>query len=90
MRQKLQLACFNSLWPEARMGALGLSHGLGHKLGATYGIGHGITSCITLGTTVRFVANWKDTPSNTCRTSQTHCRSSRRPTTPPRHPSVLL
>lgn len=62
VRQKLQLACFNSLWPEARMGALGLSHGLGHRLGATYGIGHGITSCITLGATVRFVANWKDTP----------------------------
>ncbi|EST04510.1 Alcohol dehydrogenase, iron-type [Kalmanozyma brasiliensis GHG001] len=62
VRQALQLACFNSLWPEARMGALGLSHGLGHKLGATYGIGHGITSCITLGATVRFVANWKDTP----------------------------
>lgn len=62
VRQKLQLAAFNSLWPEARMGALGLSHGLGHKLGATYGISHGITSCITLGATVRFVANWKDTP----------------------------
>lgn len=62
VRQKLQLACFNSLWPESRMGALGLSHGLGHKLGATYGISHGITSCLTLAPTVRFTASWKDTP----------------------------
>lgn len=62
VRQKLQLACFNALWPEARRGALGLSHDLGHKLGATYSIGHGITSCLTLAGTVRFVANWKDTP----------------------------
>ncbi|SNX85829.1 related to Lactaldehyde reductase [Melanopsichium pennsylvanicum] len=62
VRQRLQLACFNSLWPEARMGALGLSHGLGHKLGATYGIGHGITSCITLGPTVKFMSQWKHTP----------------------------
>lgn len=62
VRQRLQLACFNSLWPESRMGALGLSHGLGHRLGATYGISHGITSCITLGPTVRFTAEWKDTP----------------------------
>ncbi|KIS67858.1 uncharacterized protein UMAG_03914 [Mycosarcoma maydis] len=62
VRQKLQLSSFNSLWPEARTGALGLSHGLGHKLGATYAIPHGITSCITLGATVRFVANWKHTP----------------------------
>ncbi|SJX64169.1 related to Lactaldehyde reductase [Sporisorium reilianum f. sp. reilianum] len=62
VRQKLQLACFNSLWPEARMGALGLSHGLGHKFGATYSISHGITSCLTLAPSIRFVANWKDTP----------------------------
>lgn len=62
VRQKLQLACFNSLWPEARAGALGLSHGLGHKLGATYGISHGITSCITLAPSVRFTAQYKDTP----------------------------
>ncbi|KAJ9474104.1 putative Alcohol dehydrogenase 4 (putative) [Pseudozyma hubeiensis] len=62
VRQNLQLACFNSLWPEARTGALGLSHGLGHKLGATYGIGHGITSCITLGATIRFTANFPNTP----------------------------
>jgi alcohol dehydrogenase class IV len=62
VRQKLQLACFNSLWPESRMGALGLSHGLGHKLGATYAISHGITSCITLAGAVRFTATYKDTP----------------------------
>lgn len=62
LRQRLQLACFNSLWPESRVGNLGLSHGLGHKLGATYGISHGITSCITLGPCVRFTAKWKDTP----------------------------
>lgn len=48
IRQRLQLACFNSLWPESRAGALGLSHGLGHALGASYAIPHGITSCITL------------------------------------------
>jgi alcohol dehydrogenase class IV len=48
VRQRLQLACFNSLWPESRQGALGLSHGLGHALGATYAIPHGITSCLTL------------------------------------------
>lgn len=48
IRQKLQLACFQSLWPEGRKGALGLSHGLGHALGATYAIPHGITSCLTL------------------------------------------
>lgn len=62
VRQRLQLACFNSLWPESRVGNLGLSHGLGHKLGATYSISHGITSCITLGPSVRFTANWKETP----------------------------
>ncbi|PWY96964.1 Dehydroquinate synthase-like protein [Testicularia cyperi] len=62
IRQRLQLACFNSLWPESRLGALGLSHGLGHKLGATYSIPHGITSCITLAPTVRFVANYPQTP----------------------------
>ncbi len=61
VRQKLQLACFNALWPEARLGALGLSHGLGHMLGATYGISHGITSCITLAGTVKFTAGWKGT-----------------------------
>ncbi|PWN35674.1 Dehydroquinate synthase-like protein [Meira miltonrushii] len=48
IRQKLQLACFQSLWPEGRKGALGLSHGLGHALGAKYAIPHGITSCLTL------------------------------------------
>lgn len=48
-RQRLMVGGFISLWPENRSGALGLSHGLGHRLGATFKIGHGITSCLTLG-----------------------------------------
>lgn len=31
VRQRLQISAFGSLWPEARKGALGLSHGLRHK-----------------------------------------------------------
>ncbi|CAO1613191.1 unnamed protein product [Parajaminaea phylloscopi] len=56
IRQRLQLAVIASLFPEARRGALGLSHSLGHALGATYKIPHGITSCLTLASAVRFTA----------------------------------
>lgn len=62
IRQRLQLVTFNSLWPESKMGALGLSHGLGHALGATYSIGHGITSCITLAGSIRITAQLETTP----------------------------
>ncbi|KAN0061323.1 hypothetical protein ACQY0O_006169 [Thecaphora frezii] len=62
VRQRLQLAALVSLWPELRRGALGLSHGLGHKLGATYGIGHGITSCLTLSPAVIYTAKNEETP----------------------------
>jgi len=56
IRQRLQLVCYTSLTPEARKGALGLSHSLGHALGATYSIPHGITSCLTLGPAIRLTA----------------------------------
>ncbi|EPQ31416.1 uncharacterized protein PFL1_00751 [Pseudozyma flocculosa PF-1] len=62
IRQRLQLAAFISLWPELRRGALGLSHGLGHKLGATYAIGHGITSCLTLSPAIIHTAQSDETP----------------------------
>ncbi|PWN49386.1 Dehydroquinate synthase-like protein [Violaceomyces palustris] len=62
VRQRLQLSVVSSLWPESRKGALGLSHGLGHKLGATYAIGHGITSCLTLAPSIRLTATSHSTP----------------------------
>lgn len=55
-RQRLQVAVITSLFPEARRGALGLSHSLGHALGSTYQIGHGITSCLTLPAAIRYTA----------------------------------
>ncbi|KAK0525108.1 hypothetical protein OC835_005721 [Tilletia horrida] len=61
VRQRLQLACYTSLSPESRRGALGLSHGLGHALGATYSIPHGITSCLTLPASIRLTAQLSDT-----------------------------
>lgn len=62
LRQRLQLVTFNSLWPESRQGALGLSHTLGHALGATYSIPHGITSCITLAGAIQITARLESTP----------------------------
>ncbi|KAE8251426.1 hypothetical protein A4X13_0g4000 [Tilletia indica] len=62
VRQRLQLACYTSLSPEARTGALGLSHSLGHALGATYSIPHGITSCLTLAASIRLTAQLSSTP----------------------------
>ncbi|KAJ9102059.1 hypothetical protein QFC20_005067 [Naganishia adeliensis] len=56
IRQRCFLAAWESLWPLARAGALGLSHGLGHKLGATYGIPHGICSVLTLPETVKLMS----------------------------------
>ncbi|PWN40151.1 Dehydroquinate synthase-like protein [Ceraceosorus guamensis] len=56
VRQRLLLASVASLWSEDRVGALGLSHALGHALGATYKIGHGITTCLTLAPTIRLMA----------------------------------
>ncbi|CAD6919112.1 unnamed protein product [Tilletia controversa] len=61
IRQRLQLACYTSLSPEARSGALGLSHSLGHALGATYAIPHGITSCLTLAASIRLTAQLSST-----------------------------
>ncbi|KII92110.1 hypothetical protein PLICRDRAFT_36898 [Plicaturopsis crispa FD-325 SS-3] len=58
VRQKLQIASWQSLWPIRfeKYSAIGLSHALGHKLGAAYGIPHGITSCLTLAPTVALKA----------------------------------
>ncbi len=56
VRQRLFLAAFHSLAPETRLGALGLSHALGHKIGATYALPHGRCSCATLARTIRHVA----------------------------------
>ncbi|KZP00380.1 Dehydroquinate synthase-like protein, partial [Calocera viscosa TUFC12733] len=55
-REQLQIACWLSLYPNPRPGAVGLSHGLGHALGATYSIPHGITSCLTLAASCARVA----------------------------------
>lgn len=62
IRQRLQLVALQSLWPESRKGAIGLSHGLGHALGGTYSIPHGITSCITLAKSIEFTATSPTTP----------------------------
>lgn len=62
IRQQLQLAVIASLFPEARRGALGLSHGLGHALGSTYSIPHGITSCLTLAASIKYTAQLESTP----------------------------
>lgn len=62
LRQRLQLAVIASLFPEARKGALGLSHGLGHALGSTYSIPHGITSCLTLAASIAYTAKLESTP----------------------------
>ncbi|GAA94098.1 uncharacterized protein L969DRAFT_46002 [Mixia osmundae IAM 14324] len=56
-RTALQIAAFQSLWPNALRTPLGPSHGLGHKLGATYSIPHGICSCLTLAACVRVLAH---------------------------------
>lgn len=56
IRQNCYLVAWESLWPLARAGALGLSHALGHKLGATYGIPHGICSVLTLPETVKLMS----------------------------------
>lgn len=62
VRQRLQLAAITSLFPEARRGALGLSHGLGHALGSTYSIPHGVTSCLTLAASVKYTVQLDSTP----------------------------
>ena len=62
IRQRLFLAVFQSLCPEPRQGALGLSHGLGHKIGATYGLAHGLCSCLTLARVIKYTAQSPDTP----------------------------
>lgn len=56
IRTKNMLAAWESLWPLANVGALGLSHALGHGLGATYSIPHGICSCLTLPATIKMMA----------------------------------
>lgn len=56
IRSKNMLAAWESLWPLANAGALGLSHALGHGLGATYSIPHGICSCLTLPATIKMMA----------------------------------
>lgn len=55
---RLQLACFNSLYPFGQnvKGGLGLSHSIGYALGSPYGIPHGITSCISLAGVVKLKA----------------------------------
>ncbi|KAG8998303.1 hypothetical protein FRB94_005216 [Tulasnella sp. JGI-2019a] len=56
IRQKLQIAAWDSLWPNQQGSAIGLSHAFGHVLGATYSIPHGITSCLTLDRTAALLA----------------------------------
>lgn len=57
IRSKNMLAAWESLWPLANSGPLGLSHTLGYALGATYGIPHGICSCLTLAPTVKMLSS---------------------------------
>ncbi|CDZ98734.1 Alcohol dehydrogenase, class IV [Phaffia rhodozyma] len=55
-RGRLQIAAWQSLWLNKLSGPAGLSHSLGHKLGARYSIAHGTCSCLTLPSTVTFMA----------------------------------
>ncbi|ORY80467.1 alcohol dehydrogenase IV [Protomyces lactucae-debilis] len=61
IRQRLQIAAWESMFPflqeESKQSGFGLSHALGYMLGSPYGIPHGITSCLTLATVVRWQAD---------------------------------
>jgi alcohol dehydrogenase class IV len=61
IRQRLQIAAWESMFPflqeEDKQSGFGLSHALGYMLGSPYGIPHGITSCLTLATVVRWQAS---------------------------------
>ena len=55
-RQKAFNASWLSLWPDNRIGPLGLSHSLGYNLGSPYTIPHGTCSVLTLAPTIRVLA----------------------------------
>ncbi|MGH7072924.1 MAG: iron-containing alcohol dehydrogenase [Stellaceae bacterium] len=54
-RGHCQTAAWLSLYGMSDIG-LGVSHAIGHKIGPTWNVPHGYTSCITLPTAMRFMA----------------------------------
>ncbi len=55
-RGECQTGAWLSLYGMTNCG-LGISHAIGHKIGPTWNVPHGYTSCITLPTSMRFMAN---------------------------------
>jgi alcohol dehydrogenase class IV len=55
-RGECQTGAWLSLYGMINCG-LGISHAMGHQIGPTWNVPHGYTSCITLPTSMRFMAN---------------------------------